>query len=101
MAMEKIFRDVKKEITPDMGVIIEVDKIVEKINVTMESMGIIAECVKGGSIAKGTFLKDDYDIDLFMRFNTQYKEQNISNITEDILKKLCDRIKIKSLERIH
>ena len=42
----------------------------------------------GGSIAKGTWLKDDHDIDIFIKFNyNQYKNKDISKILEKSLRR--------------
>jgi len=100
LKINKILDDVKKTIRPDIKVINDADVIVKKINELLKKYKIPAECVKGGSIAKETFLKNDYDIDLFVRFIPSYKNQDISTILEKILKELCDKLKV-SLERIH
>jgi len=98
--IDKILEEVKKKIRPDIKVVEDADKIVHQINESLKKENISAECVKGGSIAKGTFLKDDYDIDLFVRYNPDYKNKDISNITENILKKICVKLKV-ILNRIH
>lgn len=98
--MEKVLKNVGNRIRPDIKVIKDADDIVEKINFLLKKHSINATCVKGGSIAKGTFLKDDYDIDLFIRFNSEYKKKNISDISDEILAKLCNGLKVK-LERVH
>jgi tRNA nucleotidyltransferase (CCA-adding enzyme) len=98
--IDRILNDAKKKIRPDIKVVKDADNLVKDINVLLKKHGITAECVKGGSIAKETFLKNDYDIDLFVRFNPSYKNQNISEILEKILRELCDKLKV-GLERIH
>ncbi len=98
--INKILINVRKRIKPDIKVVKDADVIVKEINVLLKKEHISAECVKGGSIAKDTFLKNDYDIDLFVRFNQQYKNQDISSITEKILNKLCNKLKV-ALHRIH
>jgi len=98
--INRILADVKKKIRPDIKVIVDADNIVKKINEILKKEKISAECVKGGSIAKETFLKNDYDIDLFIRYNLEYKNKDISNITEKILKELCEKLKV-IFYRIH
>ncbi len=98
--IERILTTVRNKIRPDTSVIKEVDKIVKEINELLKKNNIFAECVKGGSIAKETFLKDDYDIDLFIRYNPSYKDKNISELTQNILEILCKKLKIK-LDRVH
>jgi len=96
----RILESVKKKIRPDIKVVKDADDIVKKINGLLRILKISAECVKGGSIAKETFLKNDYDIDLFVRFNPSYKNQDISSLLEKILEILCIKLKV-NLERIH
>jgi tRNA nucleotidyltransferase (CCA-adding enzyme) len=98
--INKILSTIKNKIRPDIRVIKDVDNIVAQINNLLKSKNIVAQCVKGGSIAKETFLKDDYDIDLFIRYNVEYKNKDISNITQNILELLCKQIKTK-ITRIH
>ena len=46
-----------------------------------------ATAVAGGSIAKGTFLKGDYDVDVFVKFSKKYKTDELSDILEKCIKK--------------
>ena len=81
--------------------------VLEKINPSKEEILLVkklsnnilkkikikdAKPILGGSAAKSTFLKNDYDIDIFVRFNKKYKNQNISNILEKHLKKNFKRV---------
>jgi tRNA nucleotidyltransferase (CCA-adding enzyme) len=95
-----ILKGIIKKIKPDKKVVTHVDEIVKRINSKLKKARISAECVKGGSIAKDTYLKNDYDIDLFIRYNPSYKDGNISDISERLLQELCSELKI-DLERIH
>jgi tRNA nucleotidyltransferase (CCA-adding enzyme) len=97
----KILESVKDKIRPDNSILVDVDSVVDRINKLLKKSKLVAECVKGGSIAKGTFLKNDYDIDLFVRYNQSYIEYDISELTEKILKILCKELKVKKLDRIH
>ncbi|MGV8087412.1 MAG: nucleotidyltransferase domain-containing protein [Candidatus Woesearchaeota archaeon] len=98
--IDTIIKAVKNKIRPDITVIKEVDNIVIEINNLLKKDNISAECVKGGSIAKETFLKDDYDIDLFIRYNITYRDSDISFMTSKILDKLCKKIKTQ-IVKIH
>jgi len=98
--IEKILDAARKEIRPDLKVLDDVRSIVDKINSLLKKSSLDAMCVPGGSLAKGTFLKDDYDIDLFIRFNPSYEDDRISDLTETVLKPLCKSLKAK-LERVH
>lgn len=86
--MKNIFKKVLKEIIPEKNELKEVKEVVEKINKLLKDNDINAECVAGGSYAKGTILKNDFDIDLFVRFDYEYKEKAISEMLGKILKPL-------------
>ena len=94
--MNSILKRILKKITPDKNILGIIDRQVEILNRLLAEKHIGAECVKGGSVAKDTFLKDDFDADLFIRFDLDYKDKDISNIVEDILNRLHHPI-----ERIH
>jgi tRNA nucleotidyltransferase (CCA-adding enzyme) len=98
--VDNILKEVSKTIKPDKKVIKYADDIVRKINLKLKKAKISAECVKGGSIAKNTYLKNDYDIDLFIRYSPSYKDGNISDISERLLQELCSESEV-NLERIH
>lgn len=94
--MKQLLEKIRKELRPDKKHIQVVEKIILQINSLLKEKGIKATCVKGGSTAKGTFIKDDYDVDLFVRFNyNDYKDKKLSDILEQVLKK-----KFK-IERVH
>lgn len=81
----KFLKEITKQIKPDEKVMIKVDEFLKKINLELKKINAIA--IAGGSVAKGTFLKDDYDIDIFVRFDyDEYLGKDISKILENILK---------------
>ncbi|MDD5133742.1 MAG: CCA tRNA nucleotidyltransferase [Candidatus Nanoarchaeia archaeon] len=55
---------------------------------------VAAQATIGGSFAKNTWLKDDYDIDIFVLFNKRYDPETIS---ETLRKKLRNAFLWKSL----
>lgn len=69
-----------------------VKKTVDKINLQLKKDKIKAECTIAGSFAKGVYLEEDFDVDLFVRFNLMYKNQNLSNMLESVLKKIYKKI---------
>ncbi len=77
---------IKKQLRPDKTVLKKVDAFVDKINKEIKKNKIKALCVKGGSVAKGTFLKGDFDVDLFVQFDYSLKEKNVSELLGKILK---------------
>ncbi len=56
------------------------------------------KAIIGGSVAKNTWLKGDYDVDIFVLFNK--KHANISKILEKRLKELKP-VKISGIRKIH
>ncbi|MGV8151240.1 MAG: CCA tRNA nucleotidyltransferase [Candidatus Woesearchaeota archaeon] len=94
----KILLKVKREITPEKTVVNDVDVMVKKINDTIKNLSIDADCIKGGSIAKDTFLKKDHDVDLFVRFASKYNDEEFSNMLEKILYKT---LKKTPFQRVH
>jgi len=95
---KRIFEKVLQRINPDNKVIAEVDTVLSIVNKSLEDMSIDASCVKGGSIAKDTFLKGDHDADLFVRFAEHYRGKNLSDMLEAALKKSFPKVNIS---RIH
>jgi tRNA nucleotidyltransferase (CCA-adding enzyme) len=99
-----IFSQVLNDIKPEKkyvdGLMSEINRVVSWINIAIRSEDFVAECVKGGSIAKGTFLKGDHDVDLFVRFSVEYPSKDISNKLEHILKLVSKKLNFK-FKRIH
>ena len=83
----QILQKIKADLKPDTTVLVDIELFVKEINKEIKENKIKATCVTGGSVAKGTFLKGDFDIDLFVKFNYLYKDQDISNLLKKILKK--------------
>jgi tRNA nucleotidyltransferase (CCA-adding enzyme) len=63
-----------------------VDSFCEEVNKNIKKLKIDAEIFIGGSFAKGTVIKKDkYDVDVFIRYASKYKNKELSNLTEKIL----------------
>ncbi len=61
----------------------KVSSFLEKLNKDLKD----AKAIAGGSYAKNTILKDNYDIDIFVKFNYKLRKQDISKLLEKSLKK--------------
>lgn len=61
-----------------------IDQTLMNIKENIKKLNIDAEVVLAGSAAKGTILKNDFDVDIFVRFNI--KEKDLSNSLEKALK---------------
>ncbi len=66
-------------------------KVIDYFKIDIENqlkkMGVSAEVFVGGSIAKGTWIKNHYDIDFFVRFDGDYKDEEMSRVTSKVVKK--------------
>ncbi len=93
--MREILKKTLASIRPDDLIIAKVDSTIKKINRLLKKKGLKAKCVKGGSIAKDTFLKNAHDADIFVRFDYSMKDEQLSDILEPVLK---EEFKV---ERVH
>ncbi|MBI2507479.1 CCA tRNA nucleotidyltransferase [Candidatus Woesearchaeota archaeon] len=75
------------------------EHFIKKLNSELKN----AKAIVGGSVAKDTFLKGDYDIDIFVQFEKEkYKNKDISEILHTKLKLVFKSTsKITGLHKIH
>lgn len=97
--IELILKEVLKRIEPsnkDLKIINEsLNEFKEKIRKRINKLKLDVNIFEGGSFAKKTIIKKDiYDIDLFIRFDEKYKKENISRLTEKLLKNFKNVYKI-------
>lgn len=60
----------------------------QNIKRNLKKYKINAEIFVGGSFAKGTVIKkDNYDVDIFIRYDKKYKNDEISSLTKKVLGK--------------
>jgi tRNA nucleotidyltransferase (CCA-adding enzyme) len=80
-----------------------VEGILSGIQQALDVCDLQATCEAGGSYAKETNLKGDFDIDVFIRFDSNYQDQKLSDHLEQALEKLPSFIDntIDSYERVH
>lgn len=85
MTYKNILEDVLNEIKPSKN---EVKTITKEINYFIKQIKCKdTKIVLGGSMAKGTWLKDKYDADIFVQFNyNKFKDKDISKELEKKLK---------------
>jgi len=74
-----------------------INEFMQKLKNELKKNKINADVMLGGSAAKGTILKNNFDCDIFVRFNKTYRDQNskLSDILETALKPW------KNLVRVH
>jgi len=96
--INSILKEVLGRVEPTKEELKDIENLLEnfkkKIQKNIKSQKINAEIFVGGSFAKSTGIrKDDYDIDIFIRFDKKYKD--ISDLTKKILKN------VKNVSIIH
>lgn len=93
MLMKSILSKAIKRIHPEEQELKEADAVIKKINELLKENRIDAVCTAGGSYAKGTVLKDDFDIDLFVRFEYDtYKSKNLSELLRKAIKSMSPEL---------
>lgn len=67
------------------------DRITNFVSNNLDSYSFVTDIVFGGSFEKGTWLKNEADIDIFVKFNDQIDQKDFENYGKDIgLKSLKD-----------
>ena len=89
--INSILKETLKNVKPPEEDLIKIKKKINefklKVNKEINSQKIKAKIFVGGSVAKGTLIKKDkYDVDIFIIFDREYKEKDISKLTAKILK---------------
>jgi len=96
-----ITKEVLSEIKPKQVDTKVVNEVVDKINNALKINKIKAKCVIGGSFAKDTFLRDDYDVDLFVRFDyKEFLDADKNNQLSGILDGMLNHL-FPNVERVH
>ena len=88
--IDSILKGVLEKIEPpkeELKVINEnLKDFLEKVKKKIKVLKIDAEVFVGGSFAKNTVIKKDYyDVDVFVRFDKKYKDEEISVLTKKLL----------------
>ncbi len=98
MNFQKLLKEVLQDLLPtkddEKKVLGDVKSFLAELNNQIKKNKIQAKAVLGGSYAKGTWLKGDYDVDVFVKFAKKHWKENISNLLEKALKQF-------KYERIH
>lgn len=79
--MKSVLNEIKPSKKEEEQLFFITDEIISKIKIPHTKVQL------GGSAAKGTWLKGDYDLDIYVKFSKKYKNKNISDILEKKLKK--------------
>ncbi len=79
-----ILQDIKPTKQEQIKLTQEVNSFLKRLNSKLKG----AKAITGGSFAKNTWLRGNYDIDIFVKFNYKYKDKSdeISNLLQKQLK---------------
>lgn len=83
--MEELLAKWKRKLRPHPGVRRKGEAMAAAVQKRLKAAGLSADCVLGGSVAKGTHLRDAADVDLFVRFSPTYESGALSNLLEPAL----------------
>ena len=97
-ALKEVLDQALIEITPDKKPILEeVGRTLKMLNAELKKRRIRATAVAAGSVAKGTFLHNDYDCDIFVKFRKkEYAGKDISTILAAPVKRVFPKA-----QRVH
>ncbi len=82
--MQRVLRAVLQRITPP-GLPPGVKRFLNELNERLARAGLPARATLGGSTAKGTFLKDSHDVDIFVRFDPARAPPDLSDALVRVL----------------
>jgi tRNA nucleotidyltransferase (CCA-adding enzyme) len=92
--MKRIFSQVLERVTPERQQVTEATALVKELRAGLKRKSIAATTMLGGSTAKGTFLKGDHDLDIFVRFNRKkYLSQHAK--LSDLLERAVPRASVR------
>jgi len=95
----KLLEDILKEIKPSPEEEKNLMKIVKKMeNGINNNLPPDATCMLVGSVAKGTYLKNNLDIDFFVLFPFRYSKREMEEIVINVGKKLLKSYRIQYAE---
>lgn len=83
--INQILNDVLEEIKPNHDYP-QIKEFVQRINQSISKLNYDADVFIGGSFAKNTHLKQDFDCDIFVRFSLNYRNDQLSQLLEKVLK---------------
>src|SRR3989339_724440 len=78
-------KDVLAAIKPVEGIWAKVDLFVDAVQQQLIKNHLRAVVQVGGSVAKDTYLKGDFDCDLFIKFDYSYEDDDISTLLESAI----------------
>ncbi len=94
---QKILEEIKPDLTEQEEVKKNIELVSKLIIEQAKKLEYKIKVTPGGSTSKGTYLKNNYDIDIFVRFKTM---GNYSDLLEKILLEISSKLNVL-VERVH
>jgi len=95
-ARDIVEKKVLKRITPPSRKPAIISATIATVRDALRARQITASVVLGGSMAKGTYLAGDHDVDVFVRFSVEYPDDSLSDRLGDALSSV-----FRNVERVH
>ncbi len=83
--MEALLKRWRARLMPRPAVKAKALLMAQALQDRLKAAGLAADCLLGGSVAKGTHLRDDADVDLFVRFSQKYPTDSLPDLLEPVL----------------
>ncbi|MFC1775164.1 nucleotidyltransferase domain-containing protein [Nanoarchaeota archaeon] len=80
--LDKVLKRIKPESKTKKELTREINDFLSKLKKKLKSAKVVA----GGSFAKNTWKKDDFDVDVFVKFDMKHKKDNLSDLLQKGLK---------------
>ena len=97
---ERLLDEIKDRIRPDGSLEEKAYAIRDEIQAALEATHPGAVVVLGGSVAKGTYLRDNHDVDFFVRFPAGSASGLVAEMLEESLAIVAKKLHVR-LERLH
>ncbi|MFT4250320.1 MAG: nucleotidyltransferase domain-containing protein [Candidatus Woesearchaeota archaeon] len=87
MSVYRLLQRVASRLRPEPEVLDVVEVVRAQLQEAVVLFELDAEVVLGGSVAKGTFLRDAHDVDVFVRFSLSYASEDLSELLAPVMKR--------------
>ncbi|MFP4524604.1 MAG: nucleotidyltransferase domain-containing protein [Candidatus Woesearchaeota archaeon] len=94
MDPQTIIDGLREKVTPTTGTDVP-ERFARRLDENLKANNIRAEVLLGGSFAKGTYLEGDHDVDVFVRFDPRYNDEEMPDLTAKALQPF------EGVERVH
>ena len=92
---KQVLKEKKESKEKHKELLSKADSVLKKLQRELDKNKVDAQVMLGGSAAKGTFVKNDFDCDVFIRFNPKYKDTMLSEYLAKSLESF------NRIERVH